>query len=243
MRMRRGVVLSLVVAFASGLLIAPTPANARAAATLRVEYTFDTVTDGVVDDLSGRDHPLTLQGNYAETEGPTSPAVAFSPISRGSTPHRSDLNPGGRQFAMTTVFRLAGDLDPLADSPNVAQKGLFNDSGQWKMQVTPQIAAVQCRMKGTLRAVLITSSVTGVDDGQWHTATCWRTRGKVGVTVDGVDDVIRKSVGDIKNRRAMFVGAKSLTSGTDQFPGDIDYVAVAKGRGAAKLSRQALTGP
>ena len=85
-------------------------------------------------------------------------------------------------------------------------------SVQWKMQLKPDVAAVQCRFKGTTAARLLTSSVAGVDDGLWHTATCWRAGGQLGVTVDGVDTTTTAWVGDIANTRPMLIGARSLSS-------------------------------
>lgn len=224
---------------AVGLAVSPVgPALARTPAVVHVAYTFDSLSPaGVVDDVTGRGHALTLSGNYSAAAGRSTPAVAFAPISRAATPTKSDLNPVGREFAVTVVFRLPGDTSALPDTPNLAQKGFWGDAAQWKMQLKPDVAAIQCRFKGTLGARLLTSTVTGVDDTAWHTATCWRAGGKVGVTVDGIDTSATVSVGDITNSRQMLIGAKSLTSSTDQFTGDIDYVAVAMGDGAAAASR------
>jgi len=215
------------------------PATAGTPAKLRAEYTFNSISNDTVVDASGRGHPLTVSGNYSPTAGPTSPAVAFAPISRASTPHKVDLNPDGREFAVTVVFRVPTDTSTLTDTPNLAQKGFWGDAAQWKMQLKPENAAVQCRFKGTLGARLLTSSVTAVDDGDWHTATCWRSGAQMGVTVDGADTSAAAPTGDIANTRPMLIGAKSLTSSTDQFTGDIDYVAIAVGDDAAQVSRKA----
>jgi len=218
-------------------------ATAGEPAKLRAEYTFDSISNNTVVDGSGRGHLLTIIGNFSQTAGPSSPAVAFAPISRASTPHKTDLNPDGREFAVTVVFRVPEDTSTLTDTPNLAQKGFWNDAAQWKMQLKPETAAVQCRFKGTLGARLLTSTVTDVDDSDWHTATCWRSGAQIGVTVDGVDTSATAPTGTIANTRPMLIGAKSLTSSTDQFTGDIDYVAVAAGDDAAQLSRKASTSP
>jgi hypothetical protein len=243
MSARRAVLVGAATVAASFLLVSSVPATARTPATIRAEYTFNSIADGQVDDASGRGHHLTLSGNYNVAVGPTSPAVAFAPISRAATPHLADLNPGGREFASTVVFRIPAETIGLSDTPNLAQKGFFNDPGQWKMQLKPDVAAVQCRFKGTLAAELVTSSVTGVDDGAWHTATCWRSQSQVGVTVDGADVAISTNVGDISNTRPLLIGAKSLSSSTDQFTGEIDYMSLAVGGAAAVQSRSALDTP
>jgi hypothetical protein len=155
-----------------------------------------------------------------------------------STASQADLNPGKRDFAVTVVFRIPGDTSQVTDTPNMAQKGFYNDAAQWKMQLEPSSAAIMCRFKGSMGAKLLTSSVTGVDDDVWHTATCWRKAGVLGVTLDGTATTSTYKVGDISNSRPMHIGAKSLTSTSDQFSGDIDYVSLAVGQGATSLSIQ-----
>lgn len=243
MRISRGAAAVGATLLVSIVLAASVPASAGVPAMLRAEYTFDVVNDGIVDDLSGRGHALTLSGNYSSADGLATPAVAFAPVSRAATPHVANLNPVRREFAVSVVFRIADDISALTDTPNMVQKGFFNDPGQWKMQLQPDIAAVQCRIKGTVSAQLLTSSVTEVDDGLWHTATCWRAGAWVGVTVDGVDVSVNQAVGDVANGRPMLIGAKSLSSITDQFTGEIDYVALAIGQGAATTSRQSIVEP
>lgn len=247
---RGRVIVGAICAAASLMAAAAVPATAGKAATLRLEYTFDTLTAVTTDpptatteDVTGRGHLLTLSGAYTSVQGPSSPAAGFSRISRAATPNKADLNPVGRDFAVTVVFRIAGDTSALPDTPNMAQKGLYGDAAQWKMQLKPDVASVQCRFKGTLGARLVTSPVVGVDDGVWHTATCWRAGSQLGVTVDGTDAAVALSVGDIANSRQMLIGAKSLTSASDQFTGEIDYVALAVGDGAAAVSRAGATTP
>jgi hypothetical protein len=213
------------------------PASAGVPATVRAEFTFETLSGDTVPDVSGGGHDVVLKGSFRETEGPLNRAVAFDPISRGSTPTDDDLNPDGREFAVTVVFRLPTDTSALPDTPNMAQKGTFGDDGQWKMQLKPGPASVQCRFKGTLGAVLLTSTVVDLDDAAWHTSTCWRSGSDVGVTVDGVETTATASTGVITNTRRMLLGNKTLRSSTDQFPGEIGYVAVATGDGAAAASR------
>ena len=223
-----------------GLLALPATSSVAASpqpASLMVEYTFDAVNTSTVADLTGRGHVLTLSGSWSIADGVSTPAVAFAPVSLGDSPSRTDLNPGSSEFAYTTVFRLPADTSALPDTPNMFQKGFYGDVGQWKMQLKPNPGLIMCRIKGTLSAKLLSSSVVNVDDGAWHTATCWRTSTAVGVTVDGVTDQVSANVGDVANGRSLRVGAKSLTATTDQFPGIIDYASMAVGSGAAAASR------
>jgi hypothetical protein len=231
---------SLLAAAALGIpLIVTSTAAAGIPATLVAEYSFDAVdvaNTSTVADLTGRGHLLTLSGAWSATDGVSSPAVAFAPISMGNSPHLDDLNPRSREFAVTAVFRVPGDTSALRDTPNIVQKGFFGDAGQWKMQLKPKPGTIQCRFKGTLGAKLLTSPVP-VDDAAWHTATCARSGSLLSVMVDGVATELTYNVGDISNRRPLRVGAKSLTATTDQFTGSLDYVAVAMGDGAEALSR------
>src|SRR6185295_15401833 len=98
MSSKQTLIMGLVAAAASaGLSWACVPASAGVPAKLQAEYTFDSVAaNGTVVDTSGRGHQLTLAGNYSKAAGVRSPAVAFAPISRASTPHQTDLNPDGR---------------------------------------------------------------------------------------------------------------------------------------------------
>lgn len=237
MRTRGPVVAAVVVATLACTTVPSQPASAGVPATIRAEYTFESLNGDVVPDATGAGHDLALTGSFRETDGPLNRAVAFDPISRGSTASHDDLNPEGREFAVTVVFRLPTDTSALTDTPNMAQKGTFGDAGQWKMQLKPAPAAVQCRFKGSLGAVLLTSSVTDLDDAVWHTATCWRSGSTVGVTVDGTERTTSASTGTIVNSRRMLLGNKTLRSSTDQFPGEIGYVAIATGDGAAEVSR------
>jgi hypothetical protein len=220
-----------------GAAVTAVPASAGVPAKLRAEYTFESLSDSTVADVTGAGHDLALKGSYRETEGPVNRAVAFDPISRGATADHEDLNPGGREFGVTVVFRLPADTSTLPDTPNMAQKGTFGDAGQWKMQLKPGPASVQCRFKGTTGASLLTSAVKDVDDGAWHSATCWRSGTSVGVIVDGTETTTTAPTGIIANSRRMLLGNKTLRSSTDQFPGEIGYVAIATGDGAAAASQ------
>lgn len=224
----------LLAAGTAGLVAAP-PAGAGTA-QLMVEFTFDSASGGGSADETGRGHALTLAGNWSETGGISTPAVSFAKLSMGTVPSHGDLNPGSNEFAVTTVFKVPGDMSALPDTPNVVQKGLHYDKGQWKIQLKPRPGVVQCRLKGTIRVRTLTSPVI-IDDGAWHTATCWRKGSVVGLTVDGVTTQATSNVGSIANGRAMSVGNKTMKAVTDQFVGSVDYVSVAVGFGAAELSR------
>ena len=235
-RTPRFLITGVLIAGSAALVLPASPAAAKAA-TLKVEYTFDSIVASQVTDETGRGHTLTLQGSWAQVPGNSGSAVQFVKPSLGSSPNKADLNPGTKEFAVTTVFKLPNSTANLPDTPNIAQKGLYSDSAQWKMQLNPKPGVIECRFKGSAGAQLLSSAVTRVDDGVWHTASCWRSGNQLGVTVDDVTTQITANVGDISNQKPIQVGAKSMTSTSDQFPGIVDYFSLAVGKGALGVSR------
>lgn len=235
-RTPRFLIAGVLIASSAALTLPASPAAAKAA-TLKVEYTFDSIVTSQVTDQTGRGHTLTLQGAWSSVAGQSGLAVLFSKPSLGTSPSTPDLNPGTKEFAVTTVFRLPNSTANVSDTPNLAQKGLYSDSAQWKMQLNPKPGVIECRFKGTAGAQLLSSAVTRVDDGLWHTASCWRAGNQLGLTVDDVTTQITANVGDITNHKAIQVGAKSMTSTSDQFPGIVDYFSLAIGKGALAVSR------
>jgi len=241
-RVRTSGFLVAVAALSAALL--PATATLAAPPAKKVfEYTFDAAPAGVVSDTTGKGHALTLNGAWESASGVTSGvnggAVSFALPSFGNSPAKSDLNPGASEFAVTAVFRVGGNLAGLGDTPNIAQKGFFNDPGQWKMQLQPSTGSVQCRFRGSSGAALVTSPVTGIDDGGWHTAACWRTSSELGVTVDGVRTTSPGTVGSISTTRPLRVGGKSLSATSDQFVGSLDYLSFAVGAKAEAVGRKA----
>ena len=223
---------------AGAVLMPGLPASAANQATLVAQYNFDVISGNTVADITNKGHTLTLSGSWSRTTGAAgTQAVSFKPVSLGDSPSKTDLNPLSGGFAVTTVFKLPGNISNVPDTPNIVQKGFYNDAGQWKMQLKPATAIVQCRFKGTTNAVLLSSQVQRVDDGAWHTSTCWRDGTQLGVTVDGITNQVTASVGSIASGRSMRVGAKSLSATTDQFTGSVDYVAVALGSNAAVVTQ------
>lgn len=225
----------VAVAAVSAALIPVTASFAAPPAKKVFEYTFDSAPAGLVADVTGKGHALTLEGKWEGSSGIHSGAVSFAHPSYANSPATSDLNPGSSEFAVTAVFRVVGDMAGPGGTPNIAQKGFFNDSGQWKMQLKPSTGSVQCRFKGSSGEVLVTSPVAGSDDGEWHTAACWRNSSQLGVTVDGVRTAISAKVGTIATTRPLRVGGKSLSATSDQFVGVLDYLSFAVGANAESV--------
>jgi len=239
--MRTSGFLVAVAAVSAAITVALMPATATFAAPPAkkvFEYTFDSAPAGVVSDVTGKGHALTLNGAWGTASGVNSGAISFALPSFGNSPAKSDLNPGASEFAVTAVFRVDGNLAGLGDTPNIAQKGFFNDPGQWKMQLNPSSGSVQCRFRGSTGAALVSSPITGVDDGGWHTAACWRNSSELGVTVDGVRTTSSAKVGTISTTRPLRVGGKSLSATSDQFVGALDYLSFAVGSNAESVGRK-----
>jgi hypothetical protein len=210
--------------------------SGAAGATLVASWNF-TPVGSIVADSAGTNEAITLGGPWVIAAGAFGDAVAFTGANAyGKTSGSSAFNPGTAEFAVTARFRTTR-ID-AGSSPNVAQHGLFSDSGQYKVQLNPKNGGiVQCRLKGTGGERLLSSTVLNVDDGAWHVATCWRTATRIGVTVDGVTTSQSFALQSLSNTRPFFVGNKSATGGAaDQFFGDLDCVTYATGSGAQALA-------
>jgi hypothetical protein len=157
-------------------------------------------------------------------------AVMFNDQSFGSSPDVS-LAPGVKDVAVTAVLRTSVKR-PTVDSPNILQMGLFTDPGQLKMQISKDgTGRAECRFKGTTGALIVPGPAIDVSDGYWHTVTCWRQGGNLGITVDGVMTSRPKMVGTMGAVRPITVGARGLAASdrSDQFRGDLDAVVWALG--------------
>lgn len=192
---------------------------------------------------------LQLQGRWQLVTGRlgslhAGQAVQFREGSMGRVPSRASLDPGRRTFAVAVVFRIPQGSRPFAgtDTPNIVQKGLFRSTGQWKLQLSPHDGGqVQCRVKGSDAAVMLTSSRGGVGrDGAWHTAACARFDDRVVLVVDGVVTTRWVHVGKVRSASPMTVGNRALNASSDQFRGVIDTIAVARAPRALALALSAV---
>lgn len=235
-------VVCLIAAIA--VILGATPATPASAADIVGKWGFG-VQSGRVPDLSGRHHPLKLSGSWATARGRGgSPAVRFRSTSIAIGKDRSVFDPRKRPFAVAIAFRAPSGMKVFdgTDSPNLVQKGRYGDRGQWKLQLIDRDeGAVQCRMKGSAGAVMITSQVGKVaSDQKWHRAICARRDDKVALIVDGHRVVTRERVGRVANDAPLTVANQSVTSQSDQFRGVVDEVVIARGAGAAGVARRAI---
>ncbi len=157
------------------------------------------------------------------------------------------LAPGSAQFSFgadvvldaTSASSSSGSTD---NGNNVIQRGLYNDAGQFKIQVDARRPS--CRIKGASGAVEVTSRVSLTPDIQWYRLRCTRTVGSPNDTVTLTVTPISSSgelgaaVSDSRTGRVgrtgfalgvpLSVGGKLKSSGainsssSDQFNGRID---------------------
>jgi hypothetical protein len=244
----------MIAAIAVGVAVVPWTATSASASTARdlaapaATVAYDAVVDtwsmtvvngGVPGSGSAS---MSLYGNWQQVQGNVGSAVQFnSATSYGVADGTAGRNPGKLNAALGAVFR-SNPIPAGGYSGNLIQKGLWGDSGQMKVQVVPDGGGtVECRIKGSSKAKFIGSSIV-VDDGQWHTAVCWREGGKLGLTVDGVTRSITASVGSIVNSRPLHVANKNESANwSDQLIGAVDCAALATGTDARPAALAALS--
>ena len=218
-------VLTAVAAAAACVLATVLATGTGAAAAVPGDsWTMD-LASGVVRDANGT-QPMTFTGpGVLSTSGRVGGAVEFTRASSlGTAANSRNDNPGTQNFAMGIVFTSQPIPSSSSYSGNLMQKGLFGDPGQVKLQLVPAAqGTVNCRIKGTAGARIVTSTVN-VDDGAWHTAVCWRVGAVVGVTVDGVVTSQAWSPGSVSNTKNLTLGNKTATGGSsDQHFGRTDF--------------------
>jgi hypothetical protein len=223
------------MALAIGLITTGTTAASTLAAsggkdtapTVLASWDFEQA-GGVIKDQQTGDSNLTLSGRWSSVAGSgsdpsavrfaASPSVATTTVADGQ-----QFNPGTGSFALTVVFRATKDV--TSGSPNVAQHGLFNDTGQIKVQLAPGGKA-GCRIKGDRAAYLFYHPSANVNDNQWHTITCARSGSDVTVTFDGesFSPAGTENPGAIAVPDEPFRFAQKLDGkAPDQFIGDIGF--------------------
>jgi len=202
-----------------------TPAKA---ATVLASWDF-TAVGGVVQDQQSGHNDLALSGQWstvAETSsGPAAVQFNAAPAAAGSSVANGvHFNPGTGAFALTVELRATKDV--TSGSPNVAQHGSFNSTGQIKLQLDAG-GRVGCRIKGDRAAYLFYDTTDTVNDNQWHTVTCARSGTDLTVTFDGstfspagAEDPGSIAVNNAPLRFAQKPGSSSVP---DQFIGDIAY--------------------
>lgn len=234
--MRRGASLVAVVVLAVALV---PPATA---ATVRGQWGMRPVNGTVVD--HARSANLHLSGDWRGVPGWVGRATRFEWNGRpsaGAVRSGRLFNPGSASFAVGVTLKAETVPATGGYSPNVAQKGLFDDRGQWKLEVfhAPSGTVARCRFSGTRgHHTVLDRRGTRLNDGRWHEVVCWRTTVTYGISVDGVETHLNGTVGAISNSRPMRVAGKTADAGvTDQFQGILDCVTYVQGGHPLRLAR------
>jgi hypothetical protein len=230
-------VRAMTAALSVGAALALAPA--ASAVTPGNSWGMD-LSGGVVRDANGtQTMSFSGQGVLSAT-GFVGGAVEFTRApSLGTAANSRYDNPGSQNFALGIVFTSQSIPNTSSYSGNLIQKGLFGDPGQVKLQLVPQAqGTVNCRIKGTSGAKIVTSSVN-VDNGAWHTAVCWRSGNVVGVTVDGVVTSLAWNPGSISNAKDLTLGNKTAQAGSsDQHFGRTDFATWVIDPNARSLAEQ-----
>jgi len=217
------------------------PTALASAATVRAQWDM-TPSHGIVVDRTGRAN-LRLFGAWTNVRGAVGRAVRFHWNGRPAgavVRSGSAFNPGLAPFAVGVTLRAQSVPGSGGFSPNVVQKGLFHDRGQWKMELIRSGGhpVARCRFSGTRgHHSVLDRAATALDNGRWHTVICWRAASAYGIRVDGRKTRVGGTVGSIASSRVLRVASKTAGAGvTDQFQGAIDCVTYVQGTSALRLA-------
>lgn len=226
---------------AATMCLAPTSTAAPGAVVTQgsraVQWSMSPRGGVVSDPASGLS--LELRGRWLDAAGWVRFGGSGVP-SLGVSNDDGGLSPGDLDFAVAA--RLTSTTVPVGKgySPNIVQKGLAGQDGQWKMSLRPTSrgARALCRFEGSRsRATILAVSTVVVDDGRHHDVECWREGVRIGITIDGHTTSAARTVGTIRPSTPTTVANKKSNGGVeDQFSGSIGCVVMAIGaqsRGAA----------
>jgi hypothetical protein len=135
----------------------------------------------------------------------------------------SQLNPGTRDYAITIKAKWTNTFG------NMIQKGQSGTAGGYFKWQAPK-GIVQCLFRGSLGNAGV-SSVTPLNDGNWHIITCTRTATQVQMVVDGkVTATLKHATGNISNTKPLTIAGKGncdqVTVTCDYWVGEMDYVKI-----------------
>ena len=215
-RARKRVVVLLPTFVMAGALAQ----TAQAATTVALWHMDE--TSGTTMKDSARGHAGTLHSVILGQPGFLGTSYGFS---RGyvSVANASDLNPGAAD--LTVTIHVKTTKRPATPDWDLIRKGLYTSSGgEFKMEYQPSGQA-SCGFKGSLRYAEMTAGPR-LDNGQWHTVSCFRTASAIQVVVDG--NVFSKSVviGSISPSDSVAIGARP---GSEYFQGQLDEASIAIG--------------
>ncbi|MFC4071157.1 laminin G domain-containing protein [Actinoplanes subglobosus] len=194
----------------------------------------ETTGSSWMDDVSGRGHHgqigpevgtgLTTEyerGYRFERLEPDTPPAR--PGHLVSVADHSDLDPGGREFAVTVRLRTTHKFG------NIIQKGQATvPGGSWKMQIPNGRAT--CTYRGS-RGTIELIAPYRINDGDWHVVRCVRLDEGVFLSIDGFRAASRDGwTGTIDNDWPVTIGGKldcdQVEVGCDYYAGDLDWITI-----------------
>jgi hypothetical protein len=213
---------------------------------LVARYGFDTGA-GVIADVSGRGHTLTIVAGHGGSVRPIAhgsgralafPAKCAKPARPAKacphvvlqTPGTADLNPGIKPIAYGASVRLA--QSQTTKGQNVVQKGYSVTTSQYKLQIDGHAGRPSCVLVDVAkRGIRLIRSVVSVADGTWHSIECRRVGPSFTIAVDGVirGAGIVPATLSVSNPDPLSVGGKGASRNNDQFQGALDNVWVSIG--------------
>jgi len=228
----------VVIAAAVGAATTLGQARQRPAAELYGHWSM-TTRGATVPSLIGTED-LTLHGLWRSVDGVAGDAVEFYDKSTAfGIAHGSESdNAGTEDFAMGVTFTSEPPEAGVGFSGNIMQKGRANEQGQVKLSAlpTPLGGATFCRVKGTNGYQLLKSKVI-IDDGDYHTAVCWREDVTIGLTVDGETLTMDFDPGSITTDEPVRIGNQAAEGNwADQHFGSNDCSVWVIGAGARELA-------
>ena len=224
--------------------------------TMQVVGTTGTVATGADQFTVGGDTSVKVAvaklsgGNAKVVAGPDSSTQAMqfpAYVNSGTYPRAvitatptsgGGLSPGASDFEYGAVFRLNATSSgrSIDNGDNLFQRGLYEDSSQFKLQIDHGYPS--CRVRGSGGQVFASSSLKVTPD-KWYRATCSRVGSKVtvqvvafGSTATPVSNVANGSAGTLSFPASLpaAIGGKVSSSGavissaTDQFNGAVANV-------------------
>jgi hypothetical protein len=195
-----------------------------------------TLVDGPPRVVSADDRAVRTP---THVDDPNAPHAVIQIVDRRGA---DDLDPGLQPFRYGADFNLdevSEDAEPGGrdNGDNLLQRGLFYQQAQYKIQLDHGVAT--CRVKGSLGAVSVSSSVHPVP-GTWYRVRCVRDGDQLTIVLtrwqDGLPTSLRESasgsIGVVSPARPtvpLSVGGKLARRGvvdyaSDQFNGRIDNV-------------------
>jgi hypothetical protein len=141
-----------------------------------------------------------------------------------TVPDAPSLNPGRGRISFTAHVNFI--TPPVATSDyGIVRKGPGSVQ-HYKMELKPNAAGTRTRARCSFRGSSGRTTITKGPDllNGWHTVTCFKTRRKVGLTVDGATFSKDVTIGSITNASPVTIGRNE--DGDDQYFGNMDELSI-----------------